>query len=156
MNDMTPHSERNASRPMAGFTLIEVLVAVLVLAIGMLGIAALIVQGVKYNHGAYLRSQISTLAYDIIDRMRANRANAVNYALPTPYVAQTPAGTNACDYTVAASAANDLGCWENQVDFALPPGSTANITAAGGQYTITLSWTDRDNQLHNVNYTFQP
>ncbi|HTT09205.1 MAG TPA: type IV pilus modification protein PilV [Gammaproteobacteria bacterium] len=152
MNHRPEHPITTAS--MAGFTLIEVLVAVLVLAIGMLGIAALIVQGMRYNHDSYLRSQVSTLAYDIIDRMRINRANAANYV--SNYTAQTPAGGNACDYTLAASAANDLGCWNNEVDFALPPGSTSSITTTGSQYTVTLSWTDRENQQHNVNYTFQP
>ena len=39
----------------------------------------------------------------------------------------------------------------------MPPGSTADINAdGGGQYTITLSWTDREGNSHDVTYTFEP
>lgn len=55
------------------FTLIEILIAVLVLAIGLLGMAGLQTTGVRSNHSAYLRSQATVLANEIIDRMRANR-----------------------------------------------------------------------------------
>ena len=60
-----------------GFSLIEVLIALLVLAIGLLGLAALQAQGLRFNHDAYVRTQATHIAYDIVDRMRANRANAV-------------------------------------------------------------------------------
>ena len=53
-----------------GFTLIEVLVTLVILAVGLLGIASLQLKGAQFNHDAVLRSQISTLAYDIADRVR--------------------------------------------------------------------------------------
>lgn len=55
-----------------GFSLIEVMVALLVLSIGLLGIAGLQVFSLKYNHQSYERTQAVTLIYDIADRMRAN------------------------------------------------------------------------------------
>lgn len=61
-----------------GFTLIEVLVAVLVLAIGLLGLAGLQTTGLHSNHSAYLRTQATLLAYDMADRMRANRTGYQN------------------------------------------------------------------------------
>lgn len=60
-----------------GFTLIEVLVAVFVLSIGLLGLAGLQATSLRNNHGGYLRSQANILAYDLIDRMRANRDVAI-------------------------------------------------------------------------------
>ena len=60
-----------------GFTLIEVLVSLLVLSIGLLGLAALQATSLKANHGAYNRGQAIFLAYDIMDRMRANRTEAL-------------------------------------------------------------------------------
>ena len=57
-----------------GFTLLEILIAVGVLSIGLLGIAGLQALGQRSNHSAYLRSQATALAYDMIDRMRANKA----------------------------------------------------------------------------------
>lgn len=56
-----------------GFTLVEVLVALIVLAIGLLGLANLQVVGLRNTHGAYLESQATLLAYDMMDRIRSNQ-----------------------------------------------------------------------------------
>ena len=63
-----------------GFSMIEVLVTLLVLSIGLLGLAAMQVRSIKNTHSAYLRSQATYLAYDMLDRMRANMANINGYA----------------------------------------------------------------------------
>jgi prepilin-type N-terminal cleavage/methylation domain-containing protein len=62
----------------SGFSLVEVLVAMLVLAIGLLGLAALQTQGVRFNHDAYVRTNATSLAYDIVDKMRLNRSLLIN------------------------------------------------------------------------------
>jgi type IV pilus assembly protein PilV len=59
-----------------GFHLIEVLVAVVVLSIGLLGIAALQVQGLRYNYGSFSRSQAVVIANDLAERIYANRPGA--------------------------------------------------------------------------------
>ncbi len=59
-------------RAQRGFTLMEVLVTVLVIAIGLLGLAGLQAQGLQSNNNAYLRSQAMIQAYDMADRIRAN------------------------------------------------------------------------------------
>lgn len=61
-----------------GFTLIEVLVAMLILSIGLLGMAGLQSLSFKMNQSAHLSSQATFLSYDMIDRMRANRKAALN------------------------------------------------------------------------------
>ena len=62
----------------SGMTLIETLVALLVLSIGLLRCrAALQMTSLRNNHAAHTRSQATALAYDIADRMRANRTVAV-------------------------------------------------------------------------------
>jgi type IV pilus assembly protein PilV len=137
-----------------GFSLIEVLIALLILAIGVLGIAALQFKGLKCSHDAYLRSQVNFLAYDIGELMRANRSNAASYT--GNYTVTVPIGANACNYATASTATNDLGCWHNRVGQAIPPGSTANITTFGSLYTVALAWTDREGNTHTINYTFQP
>lgn len=136
-----------------GFSLIEILAALMILAFGLMGLAALQFKGLKYNHDAYLRSQISFLAYDIADRMRLNRPNLSSYV--GNYTVTTTAPTG-CTQATGADATNDLACWRNQVFDAIPPGSSANISAAGDIYTVTLGWTDRGNTTHNIDYTFQP
>ena len=136
-----------------GFSMIEVLIALLILAVGVLGIAALQFKALKYGHDAFLRSQINFLAYDIADRIRNNRANKVSYL--GNYTVTLPVGDNAC-VQATATAANDLGCWRNSVENGLPPGSTAHITVTGTLYTVAMGWADREGQTHTVQYTFDP
>jgi type IV pilus assembly protein PilV len=119
----------------SGFSLIEVLIALLVLAIGLLGLAALQAQGLRFNHDAYVRTQATHLAYDIVDRMRVNRTNLAVYT--------TPDTGAACDPLVATPAM-DLNCWYRGLAAALPGGSgliTANATA--NFYDVTVRWIDR-------------
>lgn len=142
-----------------GFTLIEVLIAMLILAIGVLGISALQYKGLQYNLNARYRTQINYLAYDIMDRMRLNKANAAEYATNlSSYTVPTSAPTG-CNETGTTSVgrANDLACWKSLLYRDLPPGSVAKITNnGGGLYTISIIWTDRQNESHTQDYTFQP
>jgi len=133
----------------------------LIIAIGILGVAALQFRGLQYSHDAYLRSQVNVLAYDMADRIRLNRDNAATYdAQVTDYVipAVRPA---VCVQTGAGSTQNvnnDVACWQQQLYDALPPGSTADISldAPNNLYTIQLMWTDRDGTQHIIPFTFQP
>lgn len=118
-----------------GFSIIEVLIALLVLAIGLLGLAALQAQGLRFNHDAYVRTQATNLAYDIVDRMRASRANVAGYTAADPGLA--------CDPLVA-SVDMDLSCWYDSLAGTLPGGAgliTANATA--NFYDISVGWIDR-------------
>jgi type IV pilus assembly protein PilV len=76
LNTPRPLTDRPHSRS-RGFTLLEILVALLILTIGLLGLGTLQMTSLRYNHSALLRSQATLLAQDILDRMRANRATAV-------------------------------------------------------------------------------
>ena len=122
--------------PQTGFTLLEVLIALLVLSIGLLGLAGLQVQGLKYNHDAYVRSQGTYLAYDMFERMRLNAANADSYVGGKPLAGCGGGGS---------LAENDRACWFEDLE-ALLPGGDATISTDGGspaQYTLTITWTDR-------------
>lgn len=69
------------SRPLyrqRGVGLLEVLIAVVILAVGLLGIAGLQAQALKTNNGSLQRSQVVMLSYFILDAMRADKANAKN------------------------------------------------------------------------------
>jgi type IV pilus assembly protein PilV len=147
---------------MRGFTLIEVLIAMLIVAIGVLGITALQFKGLQYNQNASFRTQVSVLAYDISERMRTNAANAVAYAdAITDYLvpAVEPSG---CVHAGAFSTGvtNDVNCWKQQLYQALPPGSTASVSDDGdGLYTVTIGWFDRENSETDplvIAYTFRP
>lgn len=131
-----------------GFTLIEVLVAILVLSIGLLGLAMLQVESLKHNTDAYYRTQATMLAYEIIDRMRANSDAALN----GDYVSATaPATPETCGDTTGgcgsktALAQYDLSVWYQKLSQAVPAasGAPSTITIAGTQITVTINWNER-------------
>lgn len=125
-----------------GFTLLEVLIAVLVLSIGLIGLAGMQMLGVKNNNSAAMRTQSVFLAQDISDRMRANIANASSYVLTG-----TPACAGVCNITTGCSgaqlAAYDICQWRTEV--ATLPGGVGHITqvdAANNIYRIRVMWDD--------------
>ncbi|MGE3296761.1 MAG: type IV pilus modification protein PilV [Porticoccaceae bacterium] len=121
----------------AGVGLIEVLIAALVFAIGLLGLARLEIANLATNHGAQLRSQATTLAYDIVDRMRANRDAALNGDYDIDIGDAAPAGT-----TVAAT---DLQQWKADAAGQLPQGDGAIARAVASgvtRFTVTVQWDD--------------
>jgi type IV pilus assembly protein PilV len=122
-----------------GFTLIEVLVAVIVLAMGMLGFASLQALTLKDSQSAYHRSIATQLAYDIADRMRANRRAANSY--PTAAATAHPACTTTTGCTPATIAENDIYEW-NQALLELPFGSGTISPPAAGLYTVDIEWDD--------------
>jgi type IV pilus assembly protein PilV len=106
-----------------GFSLIEVLVAALVLSIGLVGVAALQAMSLKNNQSAYMRSQASALAYDLADRMRSN-VGAANAGFYDPAQADASAQcgtTTGC--TPQELASSDLSEWLAMLGDNLPMGS---------------------------------
>ena len=132
------------TRPMhgSGFTLVEVLVALVVMSVGMLGIAALYLEGLRAGRTALYRTTAVTLASDMADRIRANRSAGPAYA------GTGPGADEACvngpdDCSAAQLAADDWFSWNNQLGAQLPEGAAAGITVAGAApatYTITVAW----------------
>src|SRR3990172_9167298 len=94
-----------------GFTLMEVLVAVVVLSIGLLGLANLQTVGMKSNNSAYLRTQATLLAYDIADRMRANIAGVTANAYNAISTKPSDPGCIASDCSPGNLAVSDAFQW---------------------------------------------
>jgi type IV pilus assembly protein PilV len=139
----------------AGFTLIEVLVSVIILAIGLLGLAGMQATGLRNNQDAYNRSQATQLAYDLADRMRANVAGAATYTAVAPSAATiTNTCSTAAGCTVAQMAQTDLKQWYNNLISALPSGE-GTITLSGAVYTITITWDDDHDGETTNNASFQ-
>jgi type IV pilus assembly protein PilV len=123
-----------------GFTLIEILVTVIVLAIGLLGLAGLQATSLSFNSTAYQRSQATNLAYDIADRMRANVVAARGGAYNVNFGFAAPGG--------ATLAATDLREWRQALINALPAGTGQIAPDAGGNniFTISIQWDDSRGQ----------
>ncbi len=115
-----------------GATLIEVLVAIVVLSVGLLGLAGLQMTGLQSNHSAYLRSQATLLAYDLADQMRARRAAALTGAF-------------------ADNSAGDRATWDANVTSLLGPGAQGTLVMNGGQATITIRWNDNRGRIKGEN-----
>lgn len=122
----------------SGFTLIEVLVAIIVLAIGLLGLAALQADSLRNNHSAYLRSQATILAYEIIDRMRASRERAINGEYDITLGDAAPTGSLISEI--------DLAEWKNSLANLLPSGN-GSIQRTGRTLTVLVQWNDQRNEL---------
>lgn len=142
----------------SGIALLEVLVTILILAIGFLGLAGLQLTALRNNSSAYERSQATMLAYDIIDRMRANKqaANSGNYtiALNAAPSSTDCRGTSAnCSTSqLAAFDVNQwkcsLGKWDSNASCTslgitgkLPNGD-GSIAVNGSLITVTIQWED--------------
>ena len=126
-------------RTAKGFSLLEVLVAIVVVSTGVLGVAGLQISSMQNNTSALFRTQASQLAYDIIDRARANPEGdyMVNLADDAPgspnCVNQECAPAEMTDY--------DLSLWLADVITSLPAGDAA-ITMNGSLVTVTVQWDD--------------
>ena len=120
-----------------GFSLVEVLISVLVLTIGLLGIAALQANVIKYNHSAQLRSIAVYQAANMIDRMRANVAgvNAGNYN----NAQGIPSAPSCTSCSSSETAAKDINAW-NTDNAALLPAGQGTVTGNGTVFTVTVRW----------------
>lgn len=145
-----------------GFSLLEVLIALVILMSGMLALAKLQTVSMANNHSAYLRSQAVIQAHDMADRMYANSAgvlagnyNAISGVLTNPPVCLTTA-TSAdvlagIGCTVTQIAQFDGDEWNRTNAFVLPSGQgTVAGPDGSGIYTITLSWLEHETDTTDV------
>lgn len=139
-----------APKPQSGFSLLEVLIAVVILSVGLLGLAGMQVTSLKYVTSSLQRTQATSLAYDMLDRIRTNPT--ANYTTGYNQAASAYSSSDGvcfgsgatCD---AATVANfDLSEWKTSIESLLPGGQgdvfTA-ATAAGTRVDIKIRWEDR-------------
>jgi len=152
-----------------GFSLIEALVAFLILSVGMLGIASLQTMSLKSGHSAALRTVAVVKVEEILESMRSNLTALPNYAAGTADM-----GTdNGCSQTTVAAAActpaqlaqDELFRWKNSLIEALPnnAATTASVVVVPPappqtmtSVVVTVSWSERDldtGGAANMNYS---
>ncbi len=136
-----------------GFTMVEMLVALVVLSIGMLGIAGLFAVSLRSGGSAIQRMQAVNLASDMADRIRANRRAGISYAATTAATGTNKncVGPSAVVCTPTDMAANDIFVWKQAVAAAFKGGKAtgqidfvaAALTTQPSTYTITVSWREQ-------------
>ncbi len=127
-------------RKQTGFTLIEILVTVIVVAIGLLGLAGLQATALKFNSTAYQRSQATILIYDIIERIRAN---------PNPQSAvfqYIACNLNPASASCTGIVQQDIQAWQNAIALTLPGATIPPDIIPGNILTIRIRWNDSRGQ----------
>ncbi len=148
---MPSRKQENLIKRVGGFTLVEVLVALIILSVGMLGIAGLYVHSMQAGRTSLFRHHAVTLAGDVADRIRANPRGQGDYEGAGADNSCIDGGVN-CDRTQMAQ--NDILLWDQQAADTLPNGTVAVDFAAGlaglpPTYQITVAW---DEPGENMTY----
>lgn len=147
----TTQPVRVTYRHCKGLTLVEVLVALIILSIGILGLASLQTVSLTSNAVANQTSHATALAYDMADRMRANlpaaRAGAYDIAL------QSPAPACAAPAVVGTVAQQDISAWRMALACRLPS-ATGSIVSVGTTVTLTVQWDDSHGESTPLNFQF--
>lgn len=151
-------------RVQRGLSLVEVLVSMLVLSLGMVGLAALQARTVSYQLGAGQRAQLAGLLSDYAERVRSNLPQAPGQVADSPYliagqwadlsgepVAEVSADCLSSDdgCTPAQVAAIDRSEWLSAVRQQLPLGTALVTDAGNGALTVTFMWVDKDRTQDN-------
>jgi type IV pilus assembly protein PilV len=162
---------------MAGFSLVEVLIALLVLCIGLLGMVSLQGRGLQLSQSANQRSTAIMLAQDLVEMMRSNPdATLTNNLFSTASSYYKAAGSEFSSTSVAncasldrsaggaTVASQDFGCWLQQVQSLLPvtsgllksnfticPSSKENSCSSGPSSVvmIQLAWQDKSGDCND-------
>ena len=136
----TRNMSKGSQREFAGFSLIEAMVSLVVLSVGMIGIAAMYGQGLGAGRTALYRTQAVNFAADMADRIRVNRRAELAYNNAGADRSCDPGGATNC--APQQMAEHDNWVWNNQIAQQLPNGVGAVNVVAGtpATYTITVTW----------------
>lgn len=141
---MTRHRRfSSAAARQRGFSLIEVMVAILILGVGLLGFALLQTMNVRFTKSAQQRTIATTLAYEVIDLMRIQRA-AGNLGAYNGVTFDEFEGldTGDCPRDEDASTDANIERWMCQVHTALPDGAAQIVLDAAGNVQVDIRWGD--------------
>lgn len=143
MNPRRPRSSLTST----GVTLIEVLVTIVILSVGLLGLAGMHFQGLKNNQSSYFRSQATILAYTALDVMRANRANAIDGDYDIALGTAAPTGSSTSDI--------DLVYWKNALQGSLPSGDGAiDCDTSTFVCNVIVQWDDSIGESGSITEQF--
>ncbi len=128
-------------RRQTGFTLIEVMIALLVLAVGLLGFALLQTMNVRFTKSAQQRTVASNLAYELIDIMRSQRVKGSHFNRIT-YASFAGVTGQSCLESGNGAPADNIARWKCQVVRDLPDGKAQVELSPDGELAVTVKWGD--------------
>lgn len=146
---MKIQTTQSYSKQHTGFSLVEVLIALVIMSVGMLGIMGLYVQSMQAGRTSTFRHHAVTIAGDVADRIRANPTAGAAYAaaLGVDNSCVTAGLSGGIDCTPPQMAANDILLWQVQATDTLPSGAVTVVFTAGAAgvpptYQITVAWVE--------------
>ncbi len=137
--------KRTGNRRIRGISMVESLVALVIISVGMLGIAGLYVSSLQAGRSANLRIQAVNLATELGDRIRANKRGVAKYQASTTDLGKS----NACETascTPDKIAENDIYIWKQAISAVLPANAngavayTAATATTPARCAITVTW----------------
>jgi len=133
----------NSPRRQTGFSLLEVLIAILVLSFGLLGFALMQTMSVRFVQSSNYRTQATNLAYDLIEQMRSNRYQA-NWYSAASFDPGSKTVANVClPGAGGVSVADKITLWQCQVVKALGSDAGATVTMTDGVVDVAITWGDQ-------------
>lgn len=124
-----------------GFSLIEVLIALVVLAVGLLGVAMMQMMSLRFTQSANHRTMATNLAYELIDLARSNRDFSANYIMTYAEFGD-PDTSGGCERSTAADPDSNLERWKCEVRASLPEGEAAVSMPGEGVIQVDIRWAD--------------
>ncbi|MGY0619026.1 type IV pilus modification protein PilV [Lysobacter sp. A378] len=141
LNFKARRTRAGSIRRAQGFSLIEVLIALLLLAFGLLGLAFLQVLSVRYTQSAQHRTMATNLTYEVLDMMRSNSVAARRYGFIDDADFPVVVPATGCVRGTSGNYSNNISRWKCEVVSNLPNG-TAKIDFVGDVVTVAVSWAD--------------
>lgn len=131
----------------SGFSLIEVLITLVVLGVGLLGLALLQTMNLRYTQSAHQRTLAVNLASELLDTMRANRSLIATYAMDaTNFASVTPNPGTGCAMQGQMTAANNITRWQCEVRESLGVDAWASVVIGTDPVnpvvTVTVHWNE--------------
>nr|WP_255516314.1 type IV pilus modification protein PilV [Luteimonas suaedae] len=140
--------------------MIEVLVALLVMALGLLGFALMQTLNLRYTQSANYRTQATNLANELVDQMRVNRLSSADFVAASFTAGEITVPAAGCPRPVGTAveitgANGVIASWECKVVQLLGEGASANVAYADGLVTVVLSWGDRVGDDPNTSFELE-
>jgi type IV pilus assembly protein PilV len=127
----------------AGFNLLEMLVALLVISVGLLGVTSLQLKGQQTNYRSYVRTQATYLANDLMERMRTNKLSKNGIYEKACGATTTNCDSSPCSWDQVAE--YDLARWCDMVKNSLPEGE-GTVKWNDPQYTFEIKWKEKEDE----------